>query len=151
MPVSHDLVTDGLCVDLRRALRNPADDPAMRYRTGLDDDVYQHVLNTSGARDLINRTAVQLHLLVDEVPVGRVARMTVACQGGRHVRSRWQKRWVAGSGRRWAACTEWRSSTTTSTTPCWLPSFLPRPLLPDHLPEDRRTRNGPGPSGPPIR
>ncbi|WP_333732573.1 RapZ C-terminal domain-containing protein [Streptomyces sp. IBSBF 3010] len=81
---AHDLVTDGLYVDLRRALRNPADDPTMRYRTGLDDDVYEHVLNTPGACDLINRTAVQLHLLVDEVPVGRVARLTVACQGGRH-------------------------------------------------------------------
>src|SRR5690349_5202641 len=79
---AHDLVTDGLYVDLRRALRNPADDPTMRYRTGLDDDVYEHVLNTPGARDLINRTAVQLRLLVDEVPVGHVARLTVACQGG---------------------------------------------------------------------
>ncbi|WP_191134345.1 RNase adapter RapZ [Streptomyces sp. col6] len=81
---AYDLVTDGLYVDLRRALRNPADDPTMRYRTGLDADVYDHVLSTPGARDLINRTAIQLRLLVDEVPVGRVARLTVACQGGRH-------------------------------------------------------------------
>ncbi|MCX4444848.1 RNase adapter RapZ [Streptomyces sp. NBC_01789] len=81
---AHDLITYGLYVDLRRALRNPADDPTMRYRTGLDADVYDHVLSTPGARDLINRTAIQLHLLADEVPVGRVARLTVACQGGRH-------------------------------------------------------------------
>ncbi|WP_345601885.1 hypothetical protein [Streptomyces chumphonensis] len=31
---AHDLVTDGLYLDLRRVLRNPASDPAMRYRTG---------------------------------------------------------------------------------------------------------------------
>ncbi|MGQ4491020.1 hypothetical protein LRE75_01480 [Streptomyces sp. 372A] len=85
---AHDLVNDGLYVDLRRALRNPADDPTMRYRTGLDDDVYEHVLNTPGARDLINRTAVQLHVLVDEVPVGHVARLTMACEGGRSPFSR---------------------------------------------------------------
>ncbi|MGW6557663.1 hypothetical protein [Streptomyces hydrogenans] len=46
---AHDLVTNGLYLDLRHALRNPADDPTMRYRTGLDDDVYAHVLKTPGA------------------------------------------------------------------------------------------------------
>ncbi|MES9512193.1 RNase adapter RapZ [Streptomyces sp. NPDC000609] len=81
---AHQLVTDGLYVDLRRALRNPADDPSMRYGTGLDADVYAHVLATPGARELIARTAVQLRALADEVPVGRLARLTVACQGGRH-------------------------------------------------------------------
>ncbi|MFD3729073.1 hypothetical protein [Streptomyces sp. NPDC058671] len=43
---AHGLVTDGLYLDLSRVLRNPADDPAKRYRTGLDDDVYAHVLKT---------------------------------------------------------------------------------------------------------
>ncbi|MFD7868176.1 hypothetical protein [Streptomyces sp. NPDC059783] len=81
---AHDLVTTGLYLDLRHALRNPADDPTMRYRTGLDDDVHAHVLATPGAWALINRTAVQLRALADEVPVGRLARLTVACQGGRH-------------------------------------------------------------------
>ncbi|MFJ7498008.1 hypothetical protein ACIQZB_44440 [Streptomyces sp. NPDC097727] len=38
------------------ALHNPADDPAMRYRTGLDPDVYAHVLATPGARELVDRT-----------------------------------------------------------------------------------------------
>ncbi|MFC7795359.1 RapZ C-terminal domain-containing protein [Streptomyces cinereoruber] len=56
----------------------------MRYRTGLDDDVYAHVLATPGALTLINRTAVQLYALADEVSVGRLVRLTVACQGGRH-------------------------------------------------------------------
>ncbi|MEW1699379.1 RNase adapter RapZ [Streptomyces sp. NPDC091278] len=81
---AHDLVTDGLCLDLRTALRNPADDPTMRFRTGLDADVYAHVLDTPGAREIIARTAVQLRVLADEVPSGRVVRLTVACQGGRH-------------------------------------------------------------------
>ncbi|MFC7796208.1 RapZ C-terminal domain-containing protein [Streptomyces cinereoruber] len=81
---AHDLVTDGLYLDLRHALRNPADDPAMRYRTGLDADVYAHVLATPGALELILRTVVQLRALADEVPVGRLVRLTMACQGGRH-------------------------------------------------------------------
>ncbi|MFJ4343518.1 hypothetical protein [Streptomyces sp. NPDC088915] len=81
---AHDLVTDGLYLDLRRALRNPADDPAMRYRTGLDADVHAHVHATPGALEVILRTAVQLCALADETPVGRLVRLTVACQGGRH-------------------------------------------------------------------
>ncbi|ESQ01809.1 hypothetical protein B590_30038 (plasmid) [Streptomyces sp. PVA_94-07] len=83
-PGAHDLVADGLYLDLRYALRNPADDPGMRYRTGLDPDVRAHVLATPGAREVIERTAVQLLALADEVPVGQVVRLTVACQGGRH-------------------------------------------------------------------
>ncbi|MGA4980277.1 RapZ C-terminal domain-containing protein [Streptomyces cinereoruber] len=78
------LVDTGLYLDLGRVLRNPADDPTMRYRTGLDNDVYAHVLKTPGALALINRTAVQLRALADEVPVGRLVRLTVTCQGGRH-------------------------------------------------------------------
>ncbi|MGA5499346.1 RapZ C-terminal domain-containing protein [Streptomyces cinereoruber] len=74
----------GLYLDLSRVLRNSADDPAMRYRTGLDDDIYAHVLKTPGALTLINRTAVQLRALAEEVPVGRLVRLTAACQGGRH-------------------------------------------------------------------
>lgn len=78
------LIIDGLYLDLRRALRNPADDPTMRYRTGLNDDVRAHVLATPGAEEVIARTAVQLRALADEVPPGRLVRLTVACQGGRH-------------------------------------------------------------------
>ncbi|MER5966689.1 hypothetical protein [Streptomyces sp. NPDC002057] len=78
---AHELVTGGRYLDLRRALLYPADNPAMRYRTGLDADVYAHVLDTPGARELIARTAVQLRALADEVPAGRLVRLTVACQG----------------------------------------------------------------------
>ncbi|MFC8957565.1 hypothetical protein ACFT8P_33795 [Streptomyces sp. NPDC057101] len=48
------------------------------------DGAYAHVLKTPGALTLINRTAVQLRSLADEVPVGRLVRLTVACQGGGH-------------------------------------------------------------------
>ncbi|MGW3492037.1 RapZ C-terminal domain-containing protein [Streptomyces sp. NPDC001054] len=81
---AHDLVTDGLYLDLRRALRNPADDPTLIHSTGLDNSVRAHVLATPGARTVITRTAVQLRALADETPVGRLVRLTVACQGGRH-------------------------------------------------------------------
>ncbi|WP_237405509.1 RapZ C-terminal domain-containing protein [Actinacidiphila reveromycinica] len=81
---AHDLVDTGLYLDLRRALRNPADDPALRDGTGLDAAVRAHVLATSGARELIARAAVQLQVLADEVPMGCLVRLTVACQGGRH-------------------------------------------------------------------
>ncbi|MFJ2407284.1 hypothetical protein ACIOUE_39000 [Streptomyces xanthochromogenes] len=43
-----------------------------------------HVLATPGARELITRTATQLHALAQEAPAGRLVRLTVACQGGRH-------------------------------------------------------------------
>ncbi|MGW9436321.1 RapZ C-terminal domain-containing protein [Streptomyces sp. NPDC055607] len=86
--VRHDsalgLVDTGLYLDLSRVPRNPADDPGMRFRTGPDDDVYVHVLKIPGALTLFNRAAVQLRALADEVPVGRLVRLTVACQGGRY-------------------------------------------------------------------
>ncbi|MFF5393438.1 hypothetical protein ACFY5H_34960 [Streptomyces sp. NPDC013012] len=59
--VRHDgalgLVNTGLYLDLSRVLRNPADDPAMRYRTGLDDDVHAHVLATPGYVLPVRRSA----------------------------------------------------------------------------------------------
>ena len=79
---ARDLVTDGLYVDSSHALCNPEGDPAMRYRTGLDADVYAHVLNTPGALELIGRTAVQLRALAGEVPVGRLIRLTRGMPGG---------------------------------------------------------------------
>ncbi|MFI1314560.1 hypothetical protein ACH4TS_31160 [Streptomyces albidoflavus] len=83
-PGAHGLVTDGLYLDLTSALRNPAADPAMRYATGLDAPVRSHVLATPGAREVIARTIVQMLALADEVPVHRLLRLTVTCQGGRH-------------------------------------------------------------------
>ncbi|MEU8762709.1 RNase adapter RapZ [Streptomyces sp. NPDC048659] len=81
---AHDLVTDGLYLDLRRTLRNPADDPVLRYGTGLDAKVRAHVMATPRAREVITLTALRLRALADETPADRLTRLTVACQGGRH-------------------------------------------------------------------
>lgn len=78
------LVADGLFLDLRRALRNPARDPALLHGTGLDDAVREHVLATPRALDLINRAADQILALTERAPPGRLVCLTVACQGGRH-------------------------------------------------------------------
>ncbi|MGI8313446.1 RapZ C-terminal domain-containing protein [Saccharopolyspora hattusasensis] len=40
-----------ITLDARRHLRNPHRDPAMRYLTGLDARVRDHVLATPGARN----------------------------------------------------------------------------------------------------
>ncbi|WP_433894819.1 RapZ C-terminal domain-containing protein [Streptomyces sp. CA-111067] len=69
--------------DLRALLRNPHHDPAMRERTGLDGDVYDHVLETPGADRLaLAATTTAQQLLVDT----RADVVTVAfgCTGGRH-------------------------------------------------------------------
>lgn len=75
-----------LLVDLRTALRNPHDDPAMRQMTGHDDAIRSHVLETRGAFEVIQRTAKQAAALY--VSYNRqknlVLRVLVGCQGGRH-------------------------------------------------------------------
>lgn len=77
---------DALTVDLRPALRNPHDDPAMRELTGLDKRVREHVLATPGARKLISQAACRVvaldHGLVG--PRDKDVLMHVFCQGGRH-------------------------------------------------------------------
>jgi RNase adaptor protein for sRNA GlmZ degradation len=74
-----------LLVDLRTALRNPHDDPQMRYRTGRDDAVRQHVLETQGAFEVIARTTRQaLALFEVNDKQFQMARVLVGCQGGRH-------------------------------------------------------------------
>ena len=69
-------------LDLTSALRNPHDDPDMRYRTGFDEDVYGHVMSTPGAVDYRVRA-------VDEVLARIGAGATLVevhsyCRGGRH-------------------------------------------------------------------
>ncbi|WP_308108832.1 RapZ C-terminal domain-containing protein [Streptomyces antimicrobicus] len=74
-----------LLVDLRQSLRNPADDPALIEMTGLDDAVISHVLETSGAFEVIVRTVDQaIGLLEVNGPRNRIARVLIGCQGGRH-------------------------------------------------------------------
>ncbi|MEU5980144.1 RNase adapter RapZ [Streptomyces sp. NPDC047315] len=75
--------TADITLDLRRSLRNPHHDPAMRHMTGLDERVYQHVLDTPGARHLAAQTTLAAHMLLTETssPVVTVA---AGCVGGRH-------------------------------------------------------------------
>ncbi|MFC8794800.1 hypothetical protein [Streptomyces cinereoruber] len=81
---AHALVDTGLYLDLSRVLRNPADEPgdALPHRPGRRRLCPRP--GQPGALELILRTAVQLRALADERPVGRLVRLTVACQGGRH-------------------------------------------------------------------
>lgn len=65
-----------ISVDLTEALRNPADDPAMVYLTGLDPKVRDHVLFTPGAEEIIDG-------LVREV-LATDCDAHVFCRGGRH-------------------------------------------------------------------
>ncbi|PAX83507.1 RapZ C-terminal domain-containing protein [Streptomyces albidoflavus] len=85
-PDAVQLVTDGLFLflDPRRALHNPARDPALLHGTGLNDAVREHALAAPHALDLINRAAAQVLALAERTPPGRLVRLTVACRGGRH-------------------------------------------------------------------
>lgn len=72
---------DGLLVDLRDRIRDPHIDPAMRQMTGLDDAVYEHVLATPGAREIVTRIVEQVAALYRHHGAVRVL---IGCQGGRH-------------------------------------------------------------------
>ncbi|WP_189244090.1 RapZ C-terminal domain-containing protein [Planobispora rosea] len=73
-------------LDARRQFRNPHDDPGMRYRTGTDSAVRQHVLNTPGVRAIIDNTVrLALDLFVEVAdPRFRMVTIAVGCAGGRH-------------------------------------------------------------------
>ncbi|RPK32446.1 glmZ(sRNA)-inactivating NTPase [Streptomyces sp. ADI92-24] len=75
----------GLLYDLREALRNPSDDPALRHLTGLDPRVRDHVRNTEGADELAERIAGEsaAHLSY-ALPRGRDVKVFVGCRGGLH-------------------------------------------------------------------
>ncbi|MFL1381523.1 RapZ C-terminal domain-containing protein [Nocardiopsis protaetiae] len=72
-------------VDLTSALRNPADDPRLIQMTGLDHPVRQHVLNTPGARaiidDALERTG---RALIAAAHARHLTEIFVFCKGGRH-------------------------------------------------------------------
>jgi len=78
---------DALLIDLSNALRNPHHDPALRYRTGLDPAVRDHVLTTPGADRVVAlgvdriRALVTVHTMQVQ-PI--LTRVHVACRGGRH-------------------------------------------------------------------
>jgi UPF0042 nucleotide-binding protein len=83
---ARDLVDDGLYFDLSDKLRNPADDQALRYLTGLDPKVRDHVLNTPGAMQMVEQIAESARAVVESYADKRhrVVHVTVACRGGRH-------------------------------------------------------------------
>ncbi|MBG0814169.1 NUDIX domain-containing protein [Planomonospora sp. ID82291] len=71
-------------LDVRNALRNPHHDPAMRYRTGLDEIVREHVLTTPGAADVLRHLTVLAVKLLPQTPTGQPVRIAIGCVGGRH-------------------------------------------------------------------
>jgi len=79
-----------LTVNLVHALRNPPADPAVRDRlarlTGLDKTVREYVMNTPGARTLVDAAAerVRVLLLGWAQPRGKNVVVHVKCWGGRH-------------------------------------------------------------------
>jgi UPF0042 nucleotide-binding protein len=84
-PGARDLIGDGLYFDLSDRLRNPAANRALRYATGLDPAVREHVLSTPGAMQVVERIAEQTQgALAYADRRHRLVRVTVACRGGRH-------------------------------------------------------------------
>jgi galactitol-specific phosphotransferase system IIB component len=74
-----------LLIDLRTALRNPADNRQLVKLTGLHEAVYQHVLATPGAIETIEQTVRQTRALAKGTRRSdRPVRVLVGCQGGRH-------------------------------------------------------------------
>lgn len=69
-------------IALTTALRNPHDDPGMRYRTGLDADVAEHVMGTPGATDIRDRAIA--HLEARFAGGEEVIEVHAYCRGGRH-------------------------------------------------------------------
>ncbi|MFH9439230.1 RapZ C-terminal domain-containing protein [Streptomyces rochei] len=85
-PDALALVEEGLFFDLGDKLRNPHHDPAMRYRTGLDDEVRDHVLSTPGAMAVTTRIAESAKALLFSYANRKhqLVHVTIACRGGRH-------------------------------------------------------------------
>jgi RNase adaptor protein for sRNA GlmZ degradation len=74
-----------ISVDLRTALRNPADDPAMIHMTGLDARVRDHVLSTPGAQEIIADTVGRiLAAYAWSGATNRRQDAMIFCRGGRH-------------------------------------------------------------------
>lgn len=85
-PDALHAIPDGLYYDLGGRFRNPHDDPAMRYRTGLDPQVREHVLTTDGVMPMVERIAesAKAVLVTYADPRLNLVNVTVACRGGRH-------------------------------------------------------------------
>jgi len=71
-----------IVADLRRRFRNPHHDPAMRHRTGLDADVYAHVLGTAGVEPFARGVADTARALT--LSTGGPIVVGTGCVGGKH-------------------------------------------------------------------
>ena len=78
---------DALTIDLSNALRNPHANPDMRYLTGLDPEVRQHVLETPGAERIVDINVDRIRALATVHSMQwqpQLTRVHIACRGGRH-------------------------------------------------------------------
>lgn len=70
-------------VDLTHALRNPFDDPAMRELTGFHDVVFNHVMTTPGAKNIVDKAVDEVLALLAVDESGPIDVLSF-CKGGRH-------------------------------------------------------------------
>lgn len=74
-----------ITVDVRRHLRDPHVDPTFRELTGTDSAVWDRVLSTPGAVDLVAGITAAVVALMPAARIdGRLVRVAVGCAGGRH-------------------------------------------------------------------
>ncbi|MGX1970741.1 RapZ C-terminal domain-containing protein [Streptomyces anulatus] len=69
--------------DLRAQLRNPFSDPALKHLTGLDQPVYDHVLDTPGAERWAFNAVAQALGLIEDTGADNIV-IAWGCVGGRH-------------------------------------------------------------------
>ncbi|MER7050641.1 RNase adapter RapZ [Streptomyces jumonjinensis] len=74
--------TADLVFDLRALLRNPFHNPELKHRTGLDQEVYDHVMTTPGAERLAFNAVATARGLAEDT--GADVTIAWGCTGGRH-------------------------------------------------------------------
>lgn len=74
--------TADLVFDLRALLRNPFHRAELKHRTGLDQEVYDHVMATPGAERLAFNAVATARALAEDT--GADVTIAWGCTGGRH-------------------------------------------------------------------
>jgi len=78
------LTDTDLVFDIQNEIHDPNVDPGMKQMTGLNSEVYDHVMATDGAKELIDRIYTEiLHKLPLRAP-RKVIHLGIGCTGGRH-------------------------------------------------------------------